>query len=163
METIDPEVLNVFGNKVRVRVCGILTEKETILLVNHRGLNKTGFFWSPPGGGIQFGESAQESLQREFREETGLEIEVLDFVCVHEYISHALQAIELFFRVRPTGGKIVTGADPELKQQIIREVKFMTMQEIQTYQPAEVHNLFAYCKNLADIYRLQGRFLAKNT
>jgi ADP-ribose pyrophosphatase YjhB (NUDIX family) len=162
MQDIHPEVVQVFGNRVRVRVCGILIEKDRILLVNHRGLNKTNLFWCPPGGGIQFGESAAESLQREFREETGLEIEVMDFLCVNEYISQALQAVELFFLVRRISGYVATGTDPELKQQIIRKVEFMTIEEIRNYQPAEVHNLFSYCTNLADIYQLQGRFLLKN-
>lgn len=162
MQDIHPEVVQVFGNRVRVRVCGILIEKDSILLVNHRGLNKSNLFWCPPGGGIQFGESAAESLQREFREETGLEIDVLDFLCVNEYSSQALQAVELFFLVRRTGGHIATGTDPELKQQIIREVKFMTIQEIRNYLPAEVHNLFSYCSTLADIYQLKGSFLTKN-
>lgn len=163
MQDIHPEVVQVFGNKVRVRVCGILIKKDTILLVNHQGLNKTNLFWSPPGGGIQFGESAADSLQREFREETGLEIEVMDFLFVNEFISHSLQAIELFFLVRSTNGNVYTGTDPELKQQIIREVKFISMAEIKQFQPAEVHHLFAYCTHLSDIVQLRGCFFTKNT
>jgi ADP-ribose pyrophosphatase YjhB (NUDIX family) len=162
MQDIHPEVTEVFGNKVRVRVGGILIKDNAILLVNHRGLNASNQFWSPPGGGIQFGESAVESLQREFREETGLEIEVLDFLFVNEYMSRHLQAIELFFEVKAAGsGTLHTGTDPELKQQIISEVKYLTTEQLQQYQASELHQLFTYCKNLADIRRLHGRFVTK--
>jgi ADP-ribose pyrophosphatase YjhB (NUDIX family) len=163
MQDIHPEVTEVFGNKVRVRVCGILIKDNAILLVNHRGLNASNRFWSPPGGGIQFGESAVESLQREFREETGLEIEVLDFLFVNEYIGSRLQAIELFFEVKPTGsGTLHVGTDPELKQQIISEVNYLTTEQLQQYHASELHQLFAHCENLADIRRLHGRFVTKN-
>jgi ADP-ribose pyrophosphatase YjhB (NUDIX family) len=162
MQHIHPEVVQVFGNKVRIRVCGILIKDDTILLVNHQGLNTANRFWSPPGGGIEFGESAAESLRREFREETGLGIEVVRFLCIHEHIDNSLQAIELFFEVKSTSGSIFTGTDPELTEPIIREVKFMTFEELQQHNPAEVHHLFAYCKHPPDISNLQGRFLTSH-
>ena len=162
MQDVYQEVVQVFGNKVRVRVCGILIENNTILLVNHRGLNETNLFWSPPGGGILFGESAAQSLQREFREETGLDVHIVDFLCVNEFMSHSLQAVELFFLVSRTGGCISTGSDPELQQQIIKHVKFMSMAEIQQYHPTEIHDLLAQCTNLEDIQHLQGRFFTKH-
>jgi ADP-ribose pyrophosphatase YjhB (NUDIX family) len=162
MDHIHPEVVQVFGNKVRLRVCGILIENNTILLINHQGLNTANRFWCPPGGGIEFGESAAESLQREFREETGLDIEVGRFLFINEYVSNSLQAVEVFFEVRHTGGAILTGTDPELTQQMIREVKFMTFEQVHQYNPTEVHQLFAYCEHPADIIKLQGRFLTNH-
>ena len=49
--------MNPFQGKVRVRACGILIENQRILLVKHRGLGAQGYFWSPPGGGMEFGEN----------------------------------------------------------------------------------------------------------
>ena len=72
------EIAATFGNQIRVRVCGILINQEGILLVNHSGLNESGDWWTPPGGGLIFGESLEEALIREFKEETGLVISVAE-------------------------------------------------------------------------------------
>ena len=94
MQEIAQEVVDIFGNKLRVRVCGIFIQDDKILLVNHKGLTQTGNFWAPPGGGIHFGEPARESLAREFLEETGLKIKVGKFLFINEYISKPLHTIE---------------------------------------------------------------------
>ena len=65
-------VKSVYGNRVRARACGICIHRGEILLVKHTGLGPEGVLWAPPGGGIEFGESAEDSLKREFKEETGL-------------------------------------------------------------------------------------------
>ena len=52
-----------FGGKVRVRVGGILIENDQILLLKHEGVGKKEFLWSPPGGGMEFGENAEENLK----------------------------------------------------------------------------------------------------
>ena len=83
---MDKSVLELYGNRLRVRVCGICIRNDQLLLVNHRGLVE-GDFWSFPGGGMQFGETAKECLTREFMEETGLTVEVGDFLFTCEFIS----------------------------------------------------------------------------
>ena len=71
-----------------------------MLLVNHHSLNKGNDFWAPPGGGMDFGQSAEENLQREFLEDTGLKVDVEKFLCIHEYLKAPLHAIELIFKVK---------------------------------------------------------------
>ena len=58
-------IVKHFGNRLRVRVNGILIENERILMVKHVGLGETGYLWAPPGGGIEFGTSAPQNLERE--------------------------------------------------------------------------------------------------
>ena len=84
MAPIRDTIVEQFGNKIRVRVCGICIENAKILLVKHHALTKSGEFWSPPGGGMDFGESAENNLKREFLEETGLVVDVEKFLFVHE-------------------------------------------------------------------------------
>jgi ADP-ribose pyrophosphatase YjhB (NUDIX family) len=111
-----PDFLGAYAGQVRVRVCGLLVHEGAILLTAHRGLLPNGdLFWSPPGGGWQFGESVQECLKREFREETGLTITPGRFLHLHEFGSSKLQALELFFAVTPTEGSSPPrlGTDPE--------------------------------------------------
>lgn len=152
------EVLKLYGNRLRIRVCGLYCEKDRLLMVRHRGINATDTFWCPPGGGAQFSETAPDALIREFLEETGLEIEIGDMLFVNEFMQPPLHAMELFFTVRVTGGSLRQGFDPEmsLAGQIIEDVRLMTFDEIKQYPPEEVHALFQYCDSLDDVFRLRG-------
>lgn len=151
-------VQEIFGNKLRVRVCGICIHHKQILLVNHTGLG-TPHFWAPPGGGIQTGESAPEALVREFKEETGLTIEVRDFLFACEFIQLPLHAVELFFQVSISGGNLRTGQDPELgNQQIIKDVRFFTDSQIRSIPLAHLHGIFKEAADIAQIGLLRGYF-----
>ena len=65
-----------FGGKVRVRACGILIKEDAVLLLKHEGIGKEGYLWAPPGGGVEFNETIETTLKREFKEECGIEIKV---------------------------------------------------------------------------------------
>ena len=43
--------------------------------------------WSIPGGGVEIGETQEESVFREVEEETGIQCEVLDFVSTVDLIT----------------------------------------------------------------------------
>lgn len=130
-----------FGHRVRLRVCGVLRQKDGILLLKHKGIGVEGFLWSPPGGGVQFGESVAETLKREFKEETGLDVEQGAFLFFHEHIYKDLHALELFFQVSQTGGKLTLGTDPELEadQQILTEIRFWQKVEVDLLPPSIFH------------------------
>jgi 8-oxo-dGTP diphosphatase len=121
-------VNEIYGNKVRVRACGILKQEDKYLLVNHAGMNAENIFWHMPGGGVNPGETIKEALKREFAEETNLIIEVQGFVKVNEHIAPPLHAIEFFFIVKSIDGELVTGQDPELP--IIQGVGYFTKEDI---------------------------------
>ncbi len=157
----DSEIITqLFGNKLRVRVSGILIVDESILLVKHHFNKENPFFWTPPGGGMEFGESAETTLKREFYEETGLQVEPVRFLFVHEFLHDPLHAIELFFEVKLIGGELINGHDPEMHEhhQIIEQVAFLSFTSIQSMELKSLHQLFSIAQNAKEILSLEGYF-----
>lgn len=151
-------VYKTFGNKLRVRVCGLCVDDNRLLMINHKGI-KDGDFWAPPGGGLQFGEALENCLKREFEEETGLNIEIKEFQFIFEYLHIPLHAIEIFFRVKIQQGFLKRGFDPEMKEkQIIQEVKFMSWDEITDLAPDTRHGIFNLVPESLKILDLKGHF-----
>lgn len=120
----------LYGNRLRVRVCGICIEDGKILLVNHRGVISSQDVWLPPGGGLEAGETITACLEREFLEETGLVIEVEKFLFKREFIHLPLHAIELFFQVKVQSGELRKGTDPELDEanQLIKDLRWIPIE-----------------------------------
>lgn len=158
LQTLNADIGTIFGGSVRVRVCGICIDGDRILLVNHALYGPDDAFWSPPGGGVYFGEMAEHALAREFREETGLEVTIGELLFVNEHIGDPLHAVELFFAIRSFTGTIASGFDPELAAdgQIIRDVRFLSWEEIQAYEPQQRHRILNIAGSLAGIFKLKN-------
>ena len=152
-------VKHQYGNKLRVRVSGLLVEEEKILLVKHQGL-ASGHLWAPPGGGVEYGASVEENLKREFLEETGLQIRVARLQFVNEFIKAPFHAIELFFLVERIGGQLRLGIDPESDKnhQILEAIDFFSFTEIAAMKENEVHNLFRHCHSVSGLLKMNGYF-----
>lgn len=120
--------------------------------------------WSVPGGGMNFGQKAKENLIREFLEETGLEVVVEKYLFVHEYLDPPLHGMEHFFLVRNTGGELILGTDPELflSNQILAEIRWMDINELQSLPKVALHQIFWGIKSLKDLVLLQGYFNFEN-
>ena len=69
----------------QVGVGAVVLDGDRVLLVL-RGREPLKGVWSIPGGRLELGETLLDALHREVREETGLEVQVLDQVEVFERI-----------------------------------------------------------------------------
>lgn len=139
---------------------GVLLHENKILLVKHTGIGAKGHLWIPPGGGMEFGQSATENLEREFLEETGLRVRVTDFLFVCELVQKPLHAVELFFQVALEGGTLKKGHDPELskEKQIIKEVKFLSLNELNKIPPSTLHSVLQELKSFEELLKRHGYF-----
>jgi 8-oxo-dGTP diphosphatase len=141
LSTVSPSpsaVHRQYGNHIRIRVCGVCIQEGKILLLNHIGIRENSDFWCPPGGGLEFGETIEECLKREFLEETNTEISVGKFMTVNEFVNPPLHAIELFYEVKIISGIPKKGFDPEMEEQIISDLGWFDSEEI---KGLSVHNI----------------------
>lgn len=151
------KISKTFGNKLRIRICGILIQENKILLVKHQGLGKNGFLWSPPGGEPLYSENIENTLKREFYEETGLLIKIKEFLFINEYIESSLHAIELFFKVEMKGGNLSLGKEPEMDDSdIISDLDFLSIDQIKYIGIENMHSFFSHVESLPEIYKLKG-------
>ncbi len=58
--------------RIRIRVGAVIVKHGEILLVKHEKDGRT--YWLLPGGGQEFGETAAQALERELKEECGLNV-----------------------------------------------------------------------------------------
>jgi ADP-ribose pyrophosphatase YjhB (NUDIX family) len=163
MNNIEKEIEKKFGERLRLRVNGILFQGEKILLIKHQ-MAAGRYFWNVPGGGMDYGSDAIENLKREYMEETGLNIEVKKFLFVHEFLEPPLHAVELFFEVIKLNGNLRDGYDPELAhdRQIITDKGFFTVEEINKIKKEEKHRLFWELNSINDIRIWKGYFYFEN-
>lgn len=143
---------------IRPRVCGICIENDKVLMLKHEPGFSMPYFWLPPGGGVEVGETIENALKREFLEETSLEIKVGRLLFTNQFIHLPVHAIEFFFLVEVIGGTLSIGLDPEFSatEQVITDVRFMTFDEILTIPQPYLHNAFWNCKTINDLLQVQG-------
>ena len=95
----------------------IRDEEGRILLVRRSDGDN---LWSFPGGGMELGERAAETVVREVREEIGLEVEPVALIGVYsspEYIfaypnGDRVQPVIIFFECRGVGGEL----EPDMQE-----------------------------------------------
>ena len=66
-------------------VVAAIIRKEDKIFATQRGYGDFKDWWEFPGGKIEVGETPEEALKREIREELSTEISVDEFLCTVEY------------------------------------------------------------------------------
>jgi 8-oxo-dGTP diphosphatase len=155
---MEREIVEAYGNHLRVRICGICIKENKILLIKHKNIGRAGYLWSPPGGGLKFGETVEACLKREFLEETHLSVKIERFLFAHEFVEPPLHAIELFFEVSIVEGKIGLGKDPEMQEnkQILEEIAFLDYANL-TQEPKEcLHKVLQKISSINEILEIRS-------
>ena len=88
----------------------VVAEDGRVLLI-HRVDNDR---WALPGGTVEVGERVAQTVVREVREETGIDVEVLGLTGIYSDPKHVIayddgevrQQFALCFRVQPLGGSL---------------------------------------------------------
>ncbi|MBI4769386.1 MAG: NUDIX hydrolase [Chloroflexi bacterium] len=97
----------------RTRYQGAIVQNHQLLLVQHRHHDNSRAYWLLPGGGHEPGESPEDCVRREMREETGLEVRVerllLEFV---KEWPGSRQTMATYL-CTPLGGEARPGHEPE--------------------------------------------------
>ncbi|MBZ4682870.1 MAG: 8-oxo-dGTP diphosphatase [Fusobacteriaceae bacterium] len=128
----------------RVRVAGILVKDDKLLLIQHKKNGKE--YWLLPGGGVDFGETMQEALKREFIEETNLNINVNELLFISEAIDPKGEKhiINFFFKV-----EYVDGILKLAKEKRLVDLKYIDIDEIDNIimYPNIKKQLINYFKN----------------
>ena len=103
----------------RLAAYGVVTHEGRVLLAMQR-YPEYGT-WALPGGGVEYDESVEQAVVREFMEETGYEVAVGSLLGVRHHVvpaerrMHAngrpMKAVQVVFRVSITGGALRDEAD----------------------------------------------------
>lgn len=92
---------------MRTRAATILIEDNAIALIER---HRTGMhYFTFPGGGMEDGETPEQSAIREMHEETGLHVEIVRMVAEVSYRGNR----QFFYLVKSVGGVFGTGSGAE--------------------------------------------------
>lgn len=125
-----------------VGVGGVIIDDGRALLIR-RGSEPLRGEWSIPGGTLELGETLEEGVARELREETGLDVRVLGLIEVFDriYVENGAKAVEGKTRPRfhyvivdylceRTGGEARAGSD-------VTDVAFAREEELAKFHLTE--------------------------
>jgi ADP-ribose pyrophosphatase YjhB (NUDIX family) len=106
--------------------------------------------WTIPGGAVEVGETLKDAVARELKEETGLEVRVLDLVDAFERIipddvgRARFHYVLLDYLCEPAGGEPRAGSD-------VRDVAWVRAEDFTRYQLNEKGR--AVCEKALALYR----------
>lgn len=96
-----------YGQHIRLSARGIVVRNEQILMVQY--IDEGGLHYNLPGGGVDFCEPMRDTVRREIKEETMLDVTVGELLFTYEHIQpephvNHWHTVSFFFRCEPIDG-----------------------------------------------------------
>jgi len=106
-------------------IVSAVIEKDGKFLLVKEVLESGKEYWIAPGGAVEFGETLEEALKREIKEETNLDIDIVKFIDFKEVIRMKFDyhIIIFFFFARPLNDNLI-------KEKNILDSKFFGVEEM---------------------------------
>ena len=126
--------MDVNLNRPPVRAAGILIEDNKILIVK-QDVTKTRQ-WALPGGKLEFGETIEQCMIREMKEETGLDIAVKELLYITDRLPHLHQSdhiVHIMLLVERIGGQLRSGKELEKETEKIKELAMVPVDHLPDY------------------------------
>ncbi len=104
----------------------MILQGDSVVLVE-RGREPLKGRWSLPGGVVEAGERIEDALRREVKEETGLDVEVIELIEVFERIQRDTEGrpeyhyVLLDYYCEPRGGRLQAASDVARAEWVRRE------------------------------------------
>jgi ADP-ribose pyrophosphatase YjhB (NUDIX family) len=104
------------ANSIAPSVTAIVANEQGAILLVHRTDND---LWALPGGAMDVGEYMADTVVREVKEETGIDVEVTGVVGIYTNPNHVMayddgevrQQCSICFTTRILGGKLATSSE----------------------------------------------------
>jgi ADP-ribose pyrophosphatase YjhB (NUDIX family) len=146
-----------------IRYQGAIVQEDKILLIMHHALKSDLCYWVIPGGGRMDGETEEECVIREMREETNLEVQVLRLLIDEPSPAEGVYRWNKTYLCKPVGGEASPGFEPEpeaASEYAISQVKWFDLRNDSAWEPKLVEDPFTY-PTLQKIRRLLGYLMGK--
>jgi 8-oxo-dGTP diphosphatase len=116
--------------------CAGIVRRGGDILLGRRSKDPNRGLWVLPGGGVGFGETLVETLQRELAEEAGIEVEVENIFDISELITPPDEhRVIVYMNARYRAGEPIASSD-------LSDVRFFRLEELKQMSAAKVISPF---------------------
>lgn len=106
-----------------VEVVAAVIKRDNEIFITRRGYGEFINMWEFPGGKIEKGETREEALHREIKEELELEIKNLEFLTTIDYDYESFHLTMHCFICEVAGGNLKLNAHNDVKWVHVNELK----------------------------------------
>lgn len=98
---------------------GVIVDVENCILLVRHFKPSVYDFWVAPGGGVEGTEDLRAAVQRETREECGVEVEPLQIAYVEDLWNPEIRICKVWFLGRVVGGELTSTASGAAAEHIV--------------------------------------------
>lgn len=113
----------IFYNNPATATITLLINDNQEVLLGIRKVDPQKGYWDNPGGFVSVAESGENAAIREMKEETGLDVEIVDYLGSIDDIYGITPTLNLVYVVKTIGGTLQPADD-------VSELKWFTMKDI---------------------------------